>query len=312
MSPGPEPPGSGGLRRKRVRSARLFLLPALLVVLLVGAWPLLRTVGLGFTDAALWNPHGARFVGLANYLERQDGEWYGVLADPDWWRAVLNTLLFAGVSVAIETLLGLAVALVLHARFRGRGLVRAAVLVPWAVPTIVSAKIWAWMLHDQSGIVNRGLLALGLLDRPLAWTAEPGLALASVILADVWKATPFLALLLLAALQMLPKSLYEAAKVDGLGPVRTFFKITLPLIRPALAVAVLFRLLDALRIFDLIYALTSNSRDTMTMSVYVRQQLVDFQQLGYGSAASALLVLVVGLCTVLFIMAARVRLAEEA
>jgi trehalose/maltose transport system permease protein len=149
---------------------------------------------------------------------------------------------------------------------------------------------------------------LGLIAEPLAWTADPTLALASVILVDVWKTTPFMALLLLAALQMLPQDCYEAAKVDGVGPVRAFFHITLPLIAPALLVAVVFRALDALRIFDLIYVLTPNSAATMSMSVYARQQLVDFQSVGVGSAAATMLFFVVAACTAVVLVSCRGRL----
>jgi trehalose/maltose transport system permease protein len=171
--------------------------------------------------------------------------------------------------------------------------------------------MWGWMLHDQYGVINEMLLTLGLIAQPLAWTADPGLALWSVIAVDVWKATPFMALLTLAALQLLPDELYEAAKVDGLGPVGSFFHITLPLIRPALMVAVIFRSLDALRVFDLMYVMTGNSRAMASMSVYARQQLVDFQDVGYGSAAATFLFLVIAMVVALFVTLGRVRLGAE-
>jgi trehalose/maltose transport system permease protein len=298
------------LDRLRTPTAWLFLAPALAIVLLVAAWPLARTIAFGFTDAWLGDLETRQWVGFDNYLARYGGRWYGLLADPQWWRAVWNTLLFAAVSVTLETLLGVATALVLNARFPGRALVRAAVLVPWAIPTIVSAKLWGWMLNDQFGIVNHGLLSLGVIARPLAWTADPWLSMASVIAVDVWKTTPFIALLALAALQLVPQGCYEAAKIDGAGPVRTFFSITLPIIRPAIVVAVVFRLLDALRVFDVIYVLTSNSVNTMSMSIFARQQLVDFQDVGYGSAAATLLFFMVAVGVGLVLTAGRVRLTE--
>jgi trehalose/maltose transport system permease protein len=254
---------------------------------------------------------GAQFIGFANYLSVDAGHWSGLLTDPDWWRAVWNTACFAVVSVSLEVVLGTIVALVLNAQFPGRAWVRAAVLIPWAIPTIVSAKMWSWMLNDQFGILNHALMALGVIDHPLAWTADPDLSMMAVVMVDVWKTTPFMALLILAGLQMLPSDCYEAAKVDGIHPVRVFFRVTLPLVRPAIMVAVLFRVLDALRVFDLIYVLTSNSKDTMSMSIYARQQLLDFQEVGYGSAASTLLFLVVAFCTVLYIVAGRVRFDDE-
>lgn len=284
----------------------------LVVLALVAGWPLLRTLWFSLTDARLDDLAHWRFIGFDNYLSREDGQWYGVLADPDWWHAVRVTLWFAGVSVAMETALGLAIALLLNQRFPGRGWVRAAILVPWAIPTIVSAKMWGWMLNDQFGILNHLLLAIGLIDAPVAWMASADTALWAVVIVDVWKTTPFMTLLILAALQMLPGDCHEAARVDGVHPLRVFFSVTLPLLWPALMVAVIFRALDALRVFDLIYVLTTNARDTMSMSVYARQQLVDFQDVGYGSAAATLLFLVIVGVTIATLMLGRVRLGEAA
>ncbi|PPC75187.1 ABC transporter permease [Pokkaliibacter plantistimulans] len=310
-APAASAPPKGRLSRTRVRAAWLFLLPMLVVLLLVAGWPLLRTIWFSFTDASFSTLHEAHFIGLENYLSYDDGEWYGVLADPQWWGAVRNTLFFTLVSVSLELVLGMVFALVLNARFPGRALVRAAVLIPWAIPTIVSAKMWSWMLHDQFGILNHLLISLGILDAPLAWTANSSLSLWAVVMVDVWKTTPFMALLILAALQMLPSDCYEAARVDGIHPVRVFFRVTLPLITPALLVAVTFRVLDALRVFDVIYVLTSNSADTMSMSVFARQQLVEFQEVGYGSAASTLLFLFIALLTLAWLYLGRKRMQGD-
>lgn len=289
---------------ERRRAAWLFLVPMLCAVALVAGWPLGRTIWFSFTDARLGEAAAPGFVGFANYAY--------LLADPEWWVAVRNTLVFAVVSVALEVVLGTVIALALNARMRGRGLLRAAMLIPWAIPTVVSAQMWNWMLHDQFGVVNEALLRLGLIAEPLAWTADPDLALWAVIAVDVWKTTPFMALLVLAALQLLPHELYEAAEIDGLGPVGRFFRITLPLIRPALMVAVVFRSLDALRVFDLMYVLTGNSGATASMSVYARQNLVDFQDVGVGSAAATFLFLVIAAATALIVTLGRVRFDEEA
>lgn len=294
------------LTSSRVRSAWIFLAPMIAVLALVAAWPLIRTIWLGFTDANLLRLEQAKWIGLDNFT----GD-YGLVKDKVWWLAVKNTLWFTLLTVTIETVLGLIVALVLNQAFPGRALVRAAVLVPWAIPTVVSAKMWSWMLNDQFGIINHMLLGLGLIDSPLAWTADPDLLMTSVVMVDVWKTTPFMALLILAALQMLPKECYEAAQVDGVHPVKVFFKVTLPLIRPALMVAVIFRALDAIRIFDLIYVLTGTREPTMTMSVYARQQLIEFQEVGYGSAASTLLFFIVALLTVLYVVLGRVKLGGD-
>ncbi|MBK1868391.1 carbohydrate ABC transporter permease [Aestuariivirga sp. YIM B02566] len=287
----------------RTRLAWAYLAPLLITLALVAAWPLLRTIAFSLTDANLSDLSQWQFVGLANYAY--------LLSDPQWWRAVGNTLLFTLLSVGLETILGLVIALTINAHMPGRGLVRAAILIPWAIPTVVSAKMWAWMLHDLYGVVNVLLMNLGLIDRPWAWLADPTLSMAAVVLVDVWKATPFMALLILAALQVLPLDIYEAARVDGIGPVKSFFHITLPLIRPALLIAVIFRSLDALRVFDVIYVLTGNNENTATMSVYARQQLVDFQDVGFGSTAATCLFVIIALITTAVITLGRVHVSAS-
>ncbi|QRY67935.1 sugar ABC transporter permease [Ensifer sp. PDNC004] len=304
------------LNAERIRSAWIFLAPTLLVLALVAGWPLIRTVYFSFTNASLTNLEGAEFVGFKNYLSwitLKSGRtvYNGLLADPAWWNAVWNTLKFSALSVTIETVLGLAVALVLNANFPGRGLVRAAILIPWAIPTIVSAKMWAWMLNDQFGILNDLLLGLGLISQKIAWTANPETAMIAVLIVDVWKTTPFMALLILAGLQMVPSDIYEAAKIDGVHPLKVFWRLTLPLIRPALMVAVIFRMLDALRIFDLIYVLTPNNAQTKTMSVLARENLFDFDKFAYGAAASTMLFLIIAAITVAYMWFGRVNLEGE-
>jgi len=301
---------AGASNRHHVRSAWLFLTPMLIVLALVAAWPLGRTFFYSITNATLVDMTQYDFVGLSNYIAYHDGRWYGVLTDPQWLRALRNTMVFALVSVSLETVLGIIIALIVNASLPGRGLMRAAMLVPWAIPTVVSAKMWAWMLNDQFGIINDMLMRAGFIDGPLAWLGGSGLAMVSIIAVDVWKTTPFVALLVLAALQTLPKDCYEAAKVDGIHPVRLFFRVTLPLIRPALAVAVIFRLLDAMRMFDLVYVLTGANSETMMLSVYARQQLVSFQDVGYGSAASTALFFIIALITLIYIMVLK-PLGEE-
>jgi len=268
---------------------------------LVAAWPLFRTLWFSFTDATLFDLRAARYVGLANFGL--------LLVDPEWWRSVRNTLVFTAASVALEIGLGFAIALTLNRQFSGRGPLRAAVLIPWAIPTVVSAKMWGWMFHDVYGVVNDILLHLGVISAPVAWTASPDLAMAALIAVDVWKTTPFVVLLLLAGLQMLPQDYYDAAEVDGASALSKFVSITLPLMKPSLAVAAIFRALDAMRMFDLVYVLTGSNRETMTMAVYARQQLFDFQDFGLGSAASTLLFLVIAMVTVIYLMIVRLRLS---
>lgn len=281
------------LTKYRTRSAWLFVLPTLTVLAMAAGWPLLRTIWFSFTDASLSALSEKEWVGLDNFAF--------LFQDEGWWFSVQNTIIFAICSVFLETVFGLLIALILHANFKGRPWVRTAVLVPWAIPTIVSAKMWRWMFNDVYGIVNAILLKMGLIDQPLAWTADTNLSMLTVIIVDVWKTTPFMALLLLAGLQMLPQECFEAARVDGIHPLRVFWRVTLPLLRPTIVVAVIFRSLDALRVFDLFYILTSGSTDTMSMSVFARQQLFDFQSVGLGSAASTLLFMLIGFTTILFL-----------
>ncbi|RZA05748.1 MAG: sugar ABC transporter permease, partial [Proteobacteria bacterium] len=195
------------LMQQRVRAARWFLLPMLIALAVVAGWPLLRSIYFSFTDARLNTLYDAQWIGIGNYLrwtvlESGAIRWRGVLADPDWWNAVWNTVRFAFWSVLWESVLGMIVALVLNAEFKGRGFVRAAILIPWAIPTIVSAKMWSWMLNDQFGILNDLGMRLGLLSQKVAWTASADTAMQAVLVVDIWKTTPFMALLILAGLQM--------------------------------------------------------------------------------------------------------------
>ncbi|VWC57577.1 sugar ABC transporter permease [Burkholderia lata] len=294
-----------GLARARRRQAWLLVAPAMLMLVAIAGWPLLRTAWFSLTDAQLSDLTQRRFVGLDNYVGAA-----GVLRDPSWWQAVGNTVLFAVVSVLLETAAGLGVALLLDVPSRLRTLLRAAVLVPWAIPTVVSAKIWSWMLNDQFGIVNAMLMAIGAIHEPLAFTADARLVFPTIVFVDVWKTTPFMALLMLAALQTVPRDCYEAARVDGVPRWRVFRSVTLPLILPGVLVAMIFRSLDALRVFDLIYVMTSNSRVTKSMSVYVREQLIDFQQVGFGSASAMLLFATIVLFTVGYMAVSRRRIQE--
>jgi trehalose/maltose transport system permease protein len=254
------------------------LLPSLIVMAAVIGYPLLRTFYFSFTDAQLASLDTHHWAGFSNFKR--------LVTDLELWSAARVTLIFTVASVAIETALGLGFALVMNSAFRGRRLVRAVVLIPWAIPTVIAARMWAWMFNDLYGMINALLLKWGWISRPIAWLAEAKLSLLAVVVVDVWKTTPFMALLLLAGLQTIPQNLYEVARVDGVSTLKSFFKITLPLLRPAILVAVVFRLLDALRIFDLPFVLTSNNPSTRVLSIFAHQQLVDFQNIGYGSAVS--------------------------
>ncbi|MBB3657624.1 trehalose/maltose transport system permease protein [Rhizobium sp. BK650] len=284
---------SARLARRDHRAAWLFLLPVIIVMLVVALWPLGRTFFFAFTDAYLDDPSVYSMTGLDNFLE--------VINDRSWWIAVKNTLIFTAISVAIETVLGLAIALLVNEAIPGRGLARAAILVPWAIPVVVSTKIWEWMLNDQFGVINKLLIGLGLIDHGVPWTASGSLLLGAVIFVDVWMTTPFMVLLILAGLQLISSEIFEAAEVDGIPAWKRFWSITLPMLRPAIGVAVLFRVLDALRMFDLAYVMAASNENVMTVSIYARDRLISFQELGIGSAASTWVFLLVALVAIIII-----------
>jgi trehalose/maltose transport system permease protein len=205
-----------------------------------------------------------------------------------------------------ELVLGLIVALVVNSKFAGRGLLRAAMLVPWAIPTVISARLWEIMLRDnQSGLFNRILVELGFADQSIAFLANSHWQLPSVIFVDVWKTTPFMALILLAGLQTIPSDIYEAADVDGASKVRQFFTLTLPLLRPTMAVALVFRTLDAVRAFDVFNVLLGRQR--LSMAAYNYEQLIQNQQLGYSSAVGVLIFVIILIFTLGYVRFLGVR-----
>lgn len=291
--------GGMTLAERQAWTGWLFLLPALLVVIGVAMVPLAQTVYYSFTDKRLGALQATQWIGLENYRF--------LLRDSLWWSAVRVTVVFTVVTVVAEFVLGLLIALVVNSRFRGRGLMRAAMLVPWAIPTVLSAQMWKWMYNDIFGVFNDLLRRLGLIEQNIAWLAKPSTALPAVMAIDIWKTTPFVALLLLAGLQVIPEELYEAATVDGASRIRQFLVITLPLLRPAIAVALIFRSLDALRAFDVFYVLFGARPDTQTMAVYAQNNIVAFSDVGYGSAISVLIFLIIAIFVVAYVTSLRVE-----
>lgn len=277
----------------RFNSKWLLLVPCIMCLLISAGWPMLRTIYFSFTDANIDDFRESTFIGLENFIT--------LFQDYEWWESVYNTVIFTFFSVSLETIFGMLIALVLHKRFNGRSFMRVAVLIPWVIPTIVSAKMWAWMLNDVYGVINTILMNLHIISMPIPWIASNELSMVSIILVDVWKTTPYMALLLLAGLQSLPQECFEVAEVDGIPSVKKFFYITLPLMYKTLMIAVLFRTLDAMRVFDLVYALSSGNSSTATMSVYVRRNLMDFSDIGYGSAAATILLFIVALLGIIYI-----------
>lgn len=225
---------------------------------------------------------GRPFVGGANYAE--------AMADARFRGAMAHTLFFAATSVTIELAAGLGLAVLLDTVTRGRGLVRTAVLLPWAIPTVVVALVWRFMFESPAGLINALLARTGIMSAPPTWFADAVAAWLPIILADVWKTTPFVAILLLAGLQGIDRTLYEAAQIDGAGAWRRFTQITLPLLRPTLLVAFVFRILDAFRAFDVIYVMTAGGPGTATepIAVYTFSTLLQNLRFGYGSALSVI------------------------
>lgn len=292
-------PNVGSLATRRARTAWLLLTPTIIVILLVAVYPLFRTIYYSFTDANYLRLGGEQFVGFENYST--------LFSDSSWWTSVRNTAIFSVAGVVCELVLGLFIAMVINSNFPGRGLMRTAILIPWAIPTVVSSQMWSWMYNDVIGVINDILQRLHIIAGPIGWLGNTATALPAIIAVDVWKTTPFMALLILAGLQTIPSDIYEAARVDGASAVRQFFRITLPLLVPSMLVALIFRTLDALRVFDIIYVMKGTDLSTISMSVYNRQQLVDFNKLGFGSSVSVVIFLIISVFTVIYITSSRVK-----
>ncbi|MGE5172954.1 MAG: carbohydrate ABC transporter permease [Betaproteobacteria bacterium] len=265
-----------------------FVLPAVVLLSLVTIYPLFSVLYLSLQRRLLIFDV-TKFSGLDNYRF--------LLKDERFWNAFGNTIYFTAVSVTLELLLGFAIALLLNRSFRFKGLVTAVVLVPWAVPTVVSARMWEWIYNTDFGVLNH------LLGVKINWLGSPLWAINAAIVMDVWKTTPFVVILLLAGLKVIPHELYQAARIDGAGAWQLFRRITLPLLLPVVLVALIFRTLDAFRIFDAVYVLTGGgpANTTETLSIYAYKVLFQTLQFGYGSTLSVVVFLCVGTLSVLYI-----------
>jgi trehalose/maltose transport system permease protein len=287
------------LQRRQTRLGWVLLLPALAVVAFVAIYPLGKTIYYSFTNQEfLAGIEPTKWVGLQNFRDL----WH----DSIFRHSVWITIKFTLITVGFEFVLGMIIALVVNSNFRGRGPMRAVMLVPWAIPTVVAAKMWQWMFDDVYGVINDLGVRLHLLSHSRAWISDPSTALASVCAVDIWKTTPFVALLLLAGLQVIPRDLYEAADVDGASRLQQFWRITLPLLRPAILVTLIFRTLDALRVFDVFYVFFGNRPDTQTMAIYDQSTIVGDGHVGYGSAISVAIFLIIGLFVVIYVTFMRV------
>ena len=270
------------------RMAYYMVLPSLLVIVVVAFFPILYGIVLSLTDSTV-TAFGS-FVGLENYTE--------MFQDPDFRVGLFNTVIFTVASVTLEFIIGLGIALAVNRAFRGRGLVRAAILVPWAFPTVISAVMWRLMFQPGIGIFQYLAETIGLISGPVL--SDPTLLLIAAILIDVWKTMPFMALLLLAGLQVIPGEVYEAARVDGANVWQRFFRITLPLLKGAILVAVLFRTLDAYRVYDLFWAF--GARELQSLSTFVYEGVrISQLQFGPGNAAAVFIFVTAFLIALFFI-----------
>jgi len=293
---------SGGLT-ERARSERklawMLCAPAVVAMLVVTGYPIGYAIYLSLQRYDLRFPDDREFVGLSNYGE--------VLGSSTWWLDLFNTVVITVFSVAIELVLGMIIALVMHRAIFGRGPVRASILIPYGIVTVVAAFAWRYAFDPTTGFV----IGLGPISETWAPLTERAGSFFVIIMTEVWKTTPFMALLLLAGLALVPDELHEAAKVDGAGPVQRFFRITLPLMKPAILVALLFRTLDAFRIFDTVFIQTLGANDTETVSILGYNQLINRVNLGLGSAISVLIFISVIIIAFVFIKGLGASTAQQ-
>ena len=287
------------IRQRDQITGWLLSLPALIILILVFAYPIGRAFWLSLFTENLGTQLEPIFTGIENYIR--------MLGDGRFWNSLGNTTIFTFFSLLSELILGILVALVLDQKFRARGIVRTIGILPWALPTAVMGLAWEWIFNDQYGVVNDILRGLGFIDSGITWLGDPGRAMFALILADVWKTTPFIAVILLAGLQAIPQDLYEARSIDGATPIQNFFKITLPLITPQMIIALLFRFAQAFGIFELVTVMTGGgpAGSTETVSLYIYDTVMRYLDFGYGAALIVItfLILIVAVAIAGFILA---------
>jgi len=282
-------------RTREGRFAAALLVPSVIAVFGIVVYPILRTLYTSLYAVNSPLPGHYNFVGLRNYTF--------ALGRAEFWTAVERTAYFTLVSTGLELVLGMLVALLLNAPLRARWLFRTIVVLPWALPTIVNGAMWRYMFNAQYGVVNAALTQLHIIDSYQAWLSRPFLALNLVVLADVWKNTSLVAFFLLAGLTTIPRELYEAARVDGYGPVGAFFHITLPLLRPVIVIVLVLRTIEAFKVFDIIYVMTGGgpANGTQSIAFYTYQRAFSDEFFGYGSALAYLIVIFIMALAILYI-----------
>lgn len=277
----------------------LLLTPALLATLLIVFIPAVQTIWMSLHQVVLFRPRTRPFVGLANYAE--------ALGDPVFWQSLATSLLWVVAAVGLQFALGLAAALLLNRRFRWRGIARALIVVPWALPSVIIGLIWTWMLDFNLGLVNELGLRTGLLGQPIPWLSQPGTAVAAVILAVVWQGFPFFAVTLLAGLQAIPAELYEAASLDGAGPVQRFRHVTLPGLAAVMTTALLLRMIWVANSLDLILVMTGGGPGTATQTLPLHAFLTAWSGGNYGQGSALAIMLTLLLLGVVVTYVARSR-----
>ncbi|MEN3184118.1 MAG: sugar ABC transporter permease [Atribacterota bacterium] len=288
-------PREGSLRKRETLFAFLLILPAFAFIGIIIFYPMALSFYLSLFQVDLTRKGaGTPFVGLANYVD--------IFKSSYFWSSIGRTAYFTVVSIAGEMILGLFIALLLNEKFRGRGILRSLLLLPWALPITVDAIMWKWIFNANYGAFNALLVQLGLIEKYQPWLTRPWSAMHCVIVADVWKVTPLVALLLLAGLQTIPRELYEAAYVDGAGWFRILWKITVPLLWPTMTVVLVLRTLDAFRVFDIIYVMTQGgpANATKVISFLTYQEAFKFLHFSRGAALSYIITLIVALLAYLY------------
>ncbi len=271
------------LTQQRLRDGFWLILPGLLVIFGITLFPIIYTFVLSFTETPISNPTPQGFIGFRNYLY--------FLSNPVFWAAIQRTLYFTVVSVGVELILGMGLALLIHARPFGWQFLRTSLIIPWAIPTIVNGAMWRWIYNADYGALNGLLYQLGVIDRYKAWLSDPVTAMNLVIVADIWHSVPFIALILQAALATIPRELEEAAAVDGANVWQRFWQIRFPLLQPAILVALVIRTVEAFRVFDIIYVITQGGPafGTVTISYLTYLESFSYGRLGGGAALSFLI-----------------------
>ena len=295
--------GRGSLEKTETRDAWIMMAPAIICLLVIAVYPILRTFWLSLHEMVLTDPgSGYPFIGLKNYVS--------IFKDKRALEAILFTLKFTVVTVFFELFIGFAAALIMNKGFKAKGLVRAAILIPWAIPTSVSAMMWKFIYNDQYGLFNDVLCRLGIIDGYKAWMSTASGSFLALVITDVWKTAPYMALLILAGLQMVPDEMYEAAKIDGANVFQRFRYVTLPTVKTTVLVALLFRTLDAFRVFDLISVMTGGANGTESISVYAYNNLMKFLDFGYGSCLAVLIFIVVFIISMIYMKLMGDKLTE--